>query len=96
VLDEVDSESSFGPVDSVEGSIAANPQLEQTLPLAGQWLRREGIEILRQPTELVENSLGYGLVQAGKVIPGLRPPLQVVHVTTPGQVERQLPEPGCP
>ena len=34
VLDEVDSESPFDPVDSVEGSIAANPQLEQALPLA--------------------------------------------------------------
>jgi len=62
VSDEMDSKSPFSPVDSVKGSIAAGPQLEQALPLASQRLRRYGIEMLSQPTELVENPLGYRFI----------------------------------
>ena len=58
----MDCESPFGPVDSVKSSIVANPQLEQAFPLASERFWCYYIEILCQPTELVENSLGYGFV----------------------------------
>jgi hypothetical protein len=95
MLNEMDGESPFSSVDSVKGSIATDPQLEQTLPLASQRLRRYCIEMLGQPTELVKNPLGYGFIQTDQVISGLRHPFQTVHVTTPGQVEQQPPGQGC-
>jgi hypothetical protein len=95
VFDEVHDDLLLTPVDSVEGSITANPQLEQAFPLASQWFRRNCLEILCQLAELVEDPLGYWFVQTGEIIPGLRHPLQVVHATTPGQVGQLLPGQEC-
>jgi hypothetical protein len=72
VPDDVHGEYLVSLIKRVQRPETTNAQFEKALPVTGQRFGCQGLKVVRQPAESVENTLGGGSVQMGQVIQSLR------------------------